>query len=163
MSRKQTNPSDVWNVPAEQDAEENDGIMKRTPLKRTEFKRKPYRWRRRKPKHNWKEMAAAAWLNAGGHCERCSRILTTGTAPAHLKPRSAGGSDDPSNLALLCIGGAQCHTYLDENRAKVATEEAWLQERMKQSDEVREYFERLISRREYILETEKNRKRGAIC
>ncbi len=137
--------------------------MKRTPLRPTEFKRKPYRWRRPKSKHNWKEMASAAWLNAGGHCERCGRVLTIGTAPAHLKSRSAGGSDDPSNLALLCIDGPQCHTYLDENRAKVATEETWLQERMKQSDEVGDYFEKLISRREYILETENDRKRGVIC
>jgi hypothetical protein len=42
-------------------------------------------------------------------------------------------------------------------------EEAWLQARMKQSAEVGDYFERLISRREYLLETESNRKRGAIC
>ncbi len=137
--------------------------MKRTELKRTEFKRKSYRWRRPKSKHNWKEMSAAAWLNAGGHCERCDTALDIGTAPAHLKPRSAGGSDDPSNLALLCIAGAQCHTYLDENRAKVAMEEAWLQERMKQSAEVSDYFEKLLSRREYILETENDRKRGVTC
>ena len=124
-------------------------LRRKTALRRQWMKRKPYVWRRRST-HNWKKMRVETWRSAGGKCERCGRALPLDTPPAHLKPRSQGGTDRPENLALLCLWGALCHNYLDSNRAEVAMTEAWLQERMKKSEEVGQYFRRLVSRRKFM-------------
>ena len=134
----------------------NSPLIRRTPLKRTGkglrrtgFKRKPYTWRR-KSTHDWKSMKEVTWKRAGGRCERCGAKLPMSVPPAHLKPRSAGGSDRPGNLALLCLWGSLCHAYLDSNRAEVAKTETWLQKRMERSHEVREYFERIVGKHDYM-------------
>jgi len=127
-------------------------LVRKTPLRRTWWKRKPYRWKRPRSRHDWTNMRVETWRAAGGKCERCDRTLPLDTPPAHLKPRSAGGSDRPENLALLCLWGSLCHHYLDSNPGEVAETEAWLQKRMEDSEEVRVYFERQVSRREYKTE-----------
>ena len=133
-------------------------LTRKIPLRRTWWTRKPYRWKRPRSKHDWKEMRVGTWREAGGCCERCGQALPLDTPPAHLKPRSAGGSDRPENLALLCIWGAHCHHYLDSNPGEVAENEDWLKKRMEDSEEVRVYFESQISRREY--QTEMKRRNG---
>jgi hypothetical protein len=50
-----------------------------------------------------------AVLLRDGHCRMPGCTRTHGLQVHHLWPRSWGGSDDPSNLAAVCVGGGTDH------------------------------------------------------
>ena len=57
------------------------------------------------------KLARAIWLrDQHCRCDNCER--RHGLQIHHLRPRSWGGTDEPSNLALACIGGIDHHTML---------------------------------------------------
>ena len=103
-------------------------------MKRGRLKRRYYRWIRKKL-HNWEAICGFLQARSGGRCERCKRVFRNGVQPQnahHVKPRSQGGTDDPSNLAALCgpkefFGEVDrsCHTWVEENK-KQARKEGWL-------------------------------------
>ncbi|MGR3512740.1 MAG: HNH endonuclease [Paracoccaceae bacterium] len=57
----------------------------------------------------WKKRRVAIRKRDKGLCQECLRNgrYTPGRDVDHIKPRFKGGSDDPSNLQLLCV---DCHT-----------------------------------------------------
>lgn len=60
----------------------------------------------------------AKLLDIAGHrCERCGERETK-TNPLglhHIRPRSRGGSDDETNLAVLCHGVGGCHGLVHDH------------------------------------------------
>lgn len=57
---------------------------------------------------NWKSLKKKARGYAEKRCYVCGRIRPNG-AVDHIVNRAAGGSDDPSNLAWICVGPKSCH------------------------------------------------------
>ena len=66
----------------------------------------------------WRAIKAVVWQRAGGRCEvvleglRCPRGVDD---PEHVLACSAGGSDDPSNVAAVC---RQCHRRTEVEYAR---------------------------------------------
>ena len=55
----------------------------------------------------WRRLRAFVLRRDGGRCQRCGS--TQKLAAHHVVPRSAGGSDTPSNLRTIC---STCHDVL---------------------------------------------------
>jgi hypothetical protein len=60
------------------------------------------------------ELKRAVWRRDGYRCQECGVAVASenGCLPQthHIKPKSAGGTDDPENLATLCLC---CHATKD--------------------------------------------------
>lgn len=91
--------------------------MKRTPLGRTRFQRKPKTVNRLtsvpRPAHDgefWREQRTILALRSGYRCERCGADLhTTGLQAHHRRMRSQGGGHDIRNLVAL---DPACHAWV---------------------------------------------------
>jgi len=85
--------------------------MRRTPLKR----RTPLR-RRFRDSLEYRKVRRWVADRSGGLCEaQISGVCAVrGVHAHHVLPRSAGGTDAPSNLVWLC---AQCHRHVHDNPA----------------------------------------------
>lgn len=71
----------------------------------------------------WKAIGRAVWTRDGGMCRVCSRHVrrehvypTMAAQCHHIVYRSAGGSDEFSNLVTLC---GQCHADEHEHRISI--------------------------------------------
>lgn len=96
--------------------------MKRTPLRR----RTPLRIRRG-PNRLWRMARREVESRANGWCEvRVDGVCEgRGCHAHHILLRSAGGADDPSNLAWTC---APCHGHIHDHPAW-SYEHGWLRRR----------------------------------
>jgi hypothetical protein len=95
------------------------GLHRHTPLKRTEFKRKPSRSKGEFPPQV-REMIA---LRSGGQCE-ANGPLCRGRAVHihHILRRSQGGKGTVSNGLHVCT---PCHTWIHDHPAE-SVERGWL-------------------------------------
>lgn len=84
--------------------------MKRSPLRRTEFKRKPPR----KSKTEFSEAAKEQMrFRSGGRCE-AGTVICRGEALVfhHIKRRGQGGRGVASNGLFVCV---PCHTWIHDH------------------------------------------------
>lgn len=59
--------------------------------------------RKRRQNGNWKKKWKTKLFKQSNRCVYCNCILTLDTATIdHIKPRSKGGTDHPTNLILAC-------------------------------------------------------------
>lgn len=58
----------------------------------------------------WEQIRAGALRRAGGRCQNCGAPATD---VHHVRPRTAGGGDDPGNLRALC---GPCHDAITARR-----------------------------------------------
>jgi 5-methylcytosine-specific restriction protein A len=66
----------------------------------------------------WRRLSLAVRARAGNRCERCGQAPTEPYAMTvdHIRPRSLGGTDHPSNLRVLC---RSCHQTIGlQSRAR---------------------------------------------
>jgi hypothetical protein len=93
-------------------------LRRRTPLRRTQWIRRPTREQR-----GWAKAVREVRERSGDRCEIRSPLCThVGTQTHHVLNRSQGGKADPALLRRTC---APCHTYLGNHVAE-AYERGWL-------------------------------------
>lgn len=64
----------------------------------------------------WRRSRAWTFERSGGRCEARQHGCTGRAEQAHhIRRRSQGGSDDPSNLLAVC---GRCHTWIHSNPAE---------------------------------------------
>lgn len=102
-------------------------LKRRTPLKRSAFKREPHQVPRKPPKRHQvpDEVKSAVRRRSGGTCE--ASIPQAGCAKLarhlhHRKMRSAGGDDTEENLLHVCW---KCHHYI-HHAGQESYDQGWL-------------------------------------
>ena len=73
----------------------------------------------------WRRLQRAALAAAGWRCARCG--LAKRLHVHHKTPRSRGGTDDHSNLEVLCAGPSGCHAreHFDDKADRDPARAAW--------------------------------------
>lgn len=66
--------------------------------------------------HKWRQIRERIFQRDKGLCQECLRhgVYVPGTDVDHIIPKSQGGTDDPSNLQLLCPA---CHKQKTKREA----------------------------------------------
>ena len=88
--------------------------------KRTAARRKAKRAEVTLDRYEWRERSLEVYQRDGGNCRACgSRTISVanGGGAHHIVYRSAGGTDDASNLVLLCWA---CHDDEHTHRLRIA-------------------------------------------
>ena len=106
-------PNSTLNRGTSQLSRAKAGNLKRSNIKRTPMKKK-------KSPHDWATILDYVKERAKNRCERCGTTISSPSPQNchHIKPRSAGGSDEPENVAFLCAPlqyfgkeDHSCHTW----------------------------------------------------